>query len=154
MASPSPTSMTPAFSPGPQMTWGAVVGRVFSQTFDDLEEQCSLHIAETMPSSVRFGVRPRIAIARSNSSALSPCSAANSGVTFEPALTADLYPMRAARTPRVLRDAPRLRRDAPQDEEKAGAALKDWPHPVRERSEQSKDARLSVHDADVTAARR
>src|SRR5437763_1553680 len=33
-----------------------------------------------MPSSVRFGVRPRIAIARSNSSALSPCSAASSGV--------------------------------------------------------------------------
>src|SRR5947207_8764068 len=104
-----------------------------------------------MPSSVRFGVRPRIAIARSNSSALSPCSAANSGVTFEPALTADLYSMRAARPPRVLRDAPRLRRDAPQDEKRSCVALKDWPHPERERSEH---ARLSVHDADVTAARR
>src|SRR5205085_4845127 len=37
-----------------------------------------------MPSSVRFGMRPRIAIARSNSSALSPCAAANSGVTLLP----------------------------------------------------------------------
>src|SRR5205807_9045300 len=37
-----------------------------------------------MPSSVSFGMRPRIAIARSNSSALSPCAAANSGVTLLP----------------------------------------------------------------------
>src|SRR5690242_5601014 len=35
-----------------------------------------------MPSSVRFGMRPRIATARSNSSRLSPCSAASSGVTL------------------------------------------------------------------------
>src|ERR671938_603751 len=35
-----------------------------------------------MPSTVGFGMRPRIAMARSNSSRLSPCSAANSGVTL------------------------------------------------------------------------
>src|SRR5436305_4022 len=83
-ASPSPISTTPAFSPGPQITRGPSVGSVFSQTFDDLYEQCSLHIAEKMPSSVRFGVRPRIATARSNSSRLRPISAASSGVTLLP----------------------------------------------------------------------
>ena len=35
-ASPSPISTTPAFSPGPQMTRGPEVGRVFSQIFEDL----------------------------------------------------------------------------------------------------------------------
>ena len=35
-ASPSPISTTPAFSPGPQMTRGPVVGKVFSHTFEDL----------------------------------------------------------------------------------------------------------------------
>src|SRR5437763_16433048 len=48
-ASPSPMSMTPAFSPGPQITHGASVGSFFSHTFEDLYEQCSLHITETMP---------------------------------------------------------------------------------------------------------
>src|SRR5215471_1706171 len=81
-ASPSPISTTPAFSPGPQITRGPVVGRVLSQIFDDLYEQCSLHIAAKIPSSVRFGVRPRIATARSNSSSVSPCSAARAGVTL------------------------------------------------------------------------
>src|SRR5208282_6368664 len=81
-ASPSPISTTPAFSPGPHITRGPVVGRVFSHTFDDLYEQCSLHIAEKTPSSVRFGVRPRIATARSNSAADSPISAASSPVTL------------------------------------------------------------------------
>src|SRR5581483_4233684 len=47
--------------------------------------QCSLHIAEKMPSSVRFGVRPRIASARANSSPLSPISAASAAVTLLPA---------------------------------------------------------------------
>src|ERR1700745_2859116 len=81
-ASPSPISTTPAFSPGPQMTRGPAVGNVLSQIFDDLYEQCSLHITEKMPSSVMFGVRPRIATARANSSAVNPCSAASSGVTL------------------------------------------------------------------------
>jgi len=35
-ASPSPMSMTPAFSPGPQITQGAAVGSVLSQRFEDL----------------------------------------------------------------------------------------------------------------------
>src|SRR6202035_547229 len=86
-ASPSPISTTPAFSPGPQITRGPVVGRVFSQIFEDLYEQCSLHIAEKTPSSVRLGVRPRMASARANSSALSPISAARAGVMLEPPAT-------------------------------------------------------------------
>ncbi len=49
-ASPSPMSITPAFSPGPQITLFPLVGSVLSQTFDDLYEQCSLHIAAMMPS--------------------------------------------------------------------------------------------------------
>src|SRR5208282_2059761 len=93
-ASPSPISTTPAFSPGPQITRGPVVGKVFSHTFDDLYEQCSLHIAEKTPSSVRFGVRPRIASQRANSSAESPISAASDAVTFEPELTAARSPIR------------------------------------------------------------
>src|SRR5580704_11561091 len=84
-ASPSPISTTPAFSPGPQMTRGPVVGSVLSQIFDDLYEQCSLHIAEKTPSSVRFGARPRMLSTRANSSPVSPISAARSGVTLEPA---------------------------------------------------------------------
>src|SRR3954468_17978368 len=86
-ASPSPISTTPAFSPGPQITRGPSVGKVRSHTFDDLYEQCSLHITEKTPSSVRFGVRPRIAQARANSSLLSPCSAASSGVMLLPVVT-------------------------------------------------------------------
>ncbi len=35
-ARPSPMSMTPAFSPGPWITYGAWVGRVLSQTLEDL----------------------------------------------------------------------------------------------------------------------
>ena len=45
-------SITPAFSPGPWITQGAVVGRVRRWIFEDLYEQCSFHIAEKMPSSV------------------------------------------------------------------------------------------------------
>ena len=51
--SPSPMSTTPAFSPGPWMTCGPVVGSVRSHFFEDLYEQCSFHIAEKMPSSVK-----------------------------------------------------------------------------------------------------
>ena len=46
-------SMTPAFSPGPWITQGALVGSVRRCTFEDLYEQCSFHIAEKMPSSVK-----------------------------------------------------------------------------------------------------
>src|SRR6516225_8114892 len=89
MASPSPMSTTPAFSPGPQITRGPVTGNVFSQILEYLYEQCSLHITENIPSSVMFGVRPRIATARSNSSLLSPCSAARAAVTLLPSVIED-----------------------------------------------------------------
>src|SRR3974377_1482455 len=79
-ASPSPMSMTPAFSPGPWITQGALVGSVRKWIFDDLYEQCSFHIAEKMPSSVKLGVRPISLTMRSYSSGLSPCSAMSCGV--------------------------------------------------------------------------
>src|SRR5208282_4794121 len=82
-ALPSPISMTPAFSPGPQITQGAVVGSVFNHFFEDLYEQCSLHITEKMPSSVRFGSRPRIERTRAYSSAVNPWLATISGVIGE-----------------------------------------------------------------------
>src|SRR5215467_2312649 len=50
-------SITPAFSPGPWITQGALVGSVRRWTLEDLYEQCSFHIAEKMPSSVKLGVR-------------------------------------------------------------------------------------------------
>src|SRR5215471_13734361 len=78
-ASPSPMSMTPAFSPGPWITHGALVGSVRRWILDDLYEQCSFHIAEKIPSSVKLGARPRSFRMRLYSSGLSPCSAINSG---------------------------------------------------------------------------
>jgi hypothetical protein len=50
--------MTPAFSPGPWITQGALVGSMRRWIFEDLYEQCSFHIAEKMPSSVMEGSRP------------------------------------------------------------------------------------------------
>src|SRR5215471_14983819 len=79
-ASPSPMSMTPAFSPGPWITHGALVGRPRRCTLEDLYEQCSFHIAEKMPSSVNVGVRPISLRMRWYSSGLRPCSATSSGV--------------------------------------------------------------------------
>src|SRR5471032_2144760 len=77
---PSPMSMTPAFSPGPWITHGALVGNFFSHTLEDLYDQCSLHMAEKMPSSTIVGVRPMILSRRSYSSAARPCSATTFGV--------------------------------------------------------------------------
>src|SRR5882724_13324489 len=79
-ASPSPISMTPAFSPGPWITWGPAVGKVLRWIFEDLYEQCSFHIAEKIPSSVMVGSRPISCKIRSYSSGLRPCSATSSGV--------------------------------------------------------------------------
>ena len=73
-------SMTPAFSPGPWITQGALVGSVRRWIFEDLYEQCSFHIAEKMPSSVKLGARPISLRMRSYSSGLRPCSATSSGV--------------------------------------------------------------------------
>src|SRR6478735_278574 len=77
---PSPISTTPAFSPGPWITTGPVVGSFFRWIRLDLYEQCSDHITEKMPSSVRLGSRPRAARTRSYSSGDKPCSATISGV--------------------------------------------------------------------------
>src|SRR5215212_2563094 len=79
-ACPSPISMTPAFSPGPWITHGASVGRVRRCRREDLYEQCSFHMAETMPSSVRVGSRPMRSTKRRYSSSFSPCSRTRSGV--------------------------------------------------------------------------
>src|SRR5512147_154034 len=73
-------SITPAFSPGPQITHGASVGSFFKWMRELLYEQCSDHITENMPSSVRLGSRPKAWRTRSYSSGLSPCSAMISGV--------------------------------------------------------------------------
>ena len=73
-------SITPAFSPGPWITHGARVGSFFSQTREDLYEQCSLHIAEKMPSSTMVGTRPMMVSTRWYSSGDRPCSATICGV--------------------------------------------------------------------------
>src|SRR3954470_4991518 len=75
-------SITPAFSPGPQITHGAVVGSFFKWIRLDLYEQCSDHITEKMPSSVRLGSRPMACSTRSYSSGESPCWATISGVIW------------------------------------------------------------------------
>src|SRR6266536_1165475 len=120
-ASPSPMSMTPALSPGPQITRGPLVGRARSHTFDDLYEQCSLHIAAMMPVSVRFGVRPRIAQARSNSSRLRPSSPANSAVTLLPIM---LFRERG-RLARMRPGRPRSDRDAGASLQRAHQAVEE-----------------------------
>ena len=82
--------------------------------------QCSFHIAEKMPSSVRLGARPMTRSMRAYSSALSPCSATSAGVigTSGIARTAPLTraPPPADRTWRARRHrqarAPRRARDA------------------------------------------
>src|SRR5205085_10033472 len=75
-------STTPAFS-SPALTriLAPVVGNFFSSFLEFLYEQCSLHITEKMPSSVKFGSRPRICLMRSNSSGVRPCFSTSSGVT-------------------------------------------------------------------------
>ena len=74
--------MTPAFSPGPWITQGAAVGRPFRCSRDDLYEQCSFHIAEKIPSSVKLGTRPISLRMRSYSSGFSPWLATSSGVIW------------------------------------------------------------------------
>src|SRR5499426_3629209 len=73
-------SITPAFSPGPWITQGALVGRPRRWMREDLYEQCSFHIAEKMPSSVKVGTRPISLRRRSYSSGLRPWAATSAGV--------------------------------------------------------------------------
>src|SRR5882724_10940605 len=75
-------SITPAFSPGPWITQGALVGRPFRWRREDLYEQCSFHIAEKIPSSVKLGSRPISLRMRSYSSGFSPWLATSSGVIW------------------------------------------------------------------------
>src|SRR6266481_3797695 len=56
-AHPSPTSSAPAFSPGPPTTRGPRMGSILRCLREDLYEQCSDHITENTPSSVKLGVR-------------------------------------------------------------------------------------------------
>src|SRR5207237_9957630 len=92
-ASPSPMSITPAFSPGPWITHGALVGSVRRWILEDLYEQCSFHIAEKMPSSVKLGAREMSARMRSYSSGLRPWDSTSAGVTVG-CLTGFLLAMR------------------------------------------------------------
>src|SRR3984957_13041417 len=64
------------------MTWGPLVGSLRRWRRDDLYEQCSFHIAETMPSSVKVGVRPISAISRAYSSGFRPCATASFSSTL------------------------------------------------------------------------
>src|SRR5262245_63133974 len=73
-------SMTPAFSPGPWITQGALGGSPRRCTLEDLYEQCWFHMAEKMPSSVMLGSRPISWRRRSYSSGLRPWAATSSGV--------------------------------------------------------------------------
>src|SRR5438105_15493973 len=61
--------------------FGPVVGNFFNSWREFLYEQCSLHITEKIPSSVKLGSRPRIFLMRINSSGVRPCLATTSGVT-------------------------------------------------------------------------
>src|SRR3569833_2254060 len=79
---PSPISTTPAFSPGPQITCGPVVGSFFRWIREDLHEQCSDNMTEKMPSSVRLGSRPMACSTRSYSSVDWPCWATISAVIW------------------------------------------------------------------------
>src|ERR1700716_4663152 len=75
-------SMTPAFSPGPWITHGAFGGSPLRWRREDLYEQCSFHIAEKIPSSVKVGTRPISFRMRSYSSGFSPWLATSSGVIW------------------------------------------------------------------------
>src|ERR1043166_6589487 len=77
---PSPTSTTPAFSPGGTITRSPVVGKRFKWIREDLYEQCSDHMTEKTPSSTRFGSRPSRSWMCLNSSGVRLCAVITSGV--------------------------------------------------------------------------
>src|SRR3984957_14150340 len=64
------------------MTWGPLVGSLRRWRRDDLYEQCSFHIAETIPSSVKVGVRPISLTSRAYSSGFRPCATASFSSTL------------------------------------------------------------------------
>src|SRR4051812_40655911 len=71
-AMPSPTSTTPAFSPGPTSTHSASVGSRFRCLRLDLYEQCSDHMTANMANSRWFGSRSRILAMSAASSSVNP----------------------------------------------------------------------------------
>jgi hypothetical protein len=73
-ARPSPTSTTPAFSPGPMRMCGPSVGSMRNSFFECLYAQCSDHISENTASSSAFGSRPRRSQMPSYSGSVSPSS--------------------------------------------------------------------------------
>src|SRR6185312_5153268 len=73
---PSSISMTPAFSPGPQMTRGPLTGNLRRCLREDLYEQCSDHMTLNTPSSTSLGSRPRRSRTTAYSSGFKPYSAA------------------------------------------------------------------------------
>src|SRR5256714_367825 len=77
---PSPTSTTPAFSPGGTTTRSPVTGRRLRCTREDLYEQCSDHITEKTPSSTNVGSRPKSLTMRAYSSCVRLCAATTSVV--------------------------------------------------------------------------
>src|SRR5476651_753629 len=81
-ARPSSMSMTPAFSPGPQMTRGPVTGNLRRCRRDDLYEQCSDHMTLMTPSSTSLGSRPNRSRTTAYSSGFRPYSAALSAMDF------------------------------------------------------------------------
>src|SRR3989442_8221734 len=80
-ARPSPMSTAPAFSPGPCTTRGPSVGSVRRCFLLLLYEQCSDHMTENSPSSVRLGSRPRALTIRPYSSRVRLCWVRTSGLT-------------------------------------------------------------------------
>src|SRR6516162_9091700 len=82
IACPSPMSTTPAFSPGPQITLGPLVGNLPRCLRLDLYEQCSDHITENTPSSTMFGSRFSRCRIKAYSSGLRPNSLASSPMGF------------------------------------------------------------------------
>src|ERR1700712_1844783 len=79
-ASPSPMSITPAFSPGPWITHDALVGSFARWKRVDLYEQCSDHITLKMPSSTKLGSRFSNRLIWAYSSSVRPCSLTRAGV--------------------------------------------------------------------------
>jgi len=72
-------STTQAFSPGPTITRGPLVGRVFRWILVLLYEQCSENRAEAIPSSTILIGRPSALMIASNSPAFNPWERASSG---------------------------------------------------------------------------
>src|SRR5688572_28010890 len=98
-ARPSPMSTAPAFSPGPCTTREPVVGSVLRWMRLLLYEQCSDHMTEKRPSSVRLGSRPRDLTFRAYSSAVRLWRVRRSAVAMK-GLILPGAPDGAARRPR------------------------------------------------------